>query len=531
LETVRQIYNEVVESVFVMGASNMTSTSSPRKRRFDWRLFGRDTRAGMPFILAAATVPLIAFTGLAVDAGRGYLVKSRLSHALDAAGLAGGRVALTNNWQADMETFFATNFPDGYMGSTLVSKNFQYDATTEKITATAQVNLPTTFMRVVGQAAMTVSATTEVTREIRGFELVLAMDVTGSMRGGGKITASRQAAADLIKILYGDQTFLENVWVGFVPYATAVNIGPARTDWLDGVIDTDTAYDPTIWEGCVEARLGADPTYTGLLLDQTDTRPIDGPWRAYLYPPHWNGPPPAGQSQTGGNMWTPGDASTVDETNDMSISGNEGNARTGPNLGCPQQPITPLTTDRTVIDAQIQAMLPWHRGGTKGNLDLSWAWRVLSPDWRTEWTEYLGTGLPSNYDEKLIDKVVVIMTDGRNQYYRWPGQRDYNGSYDFISDFGGYRRLDAGLLNGASSMGAARTEVDARMAATCTAMKANDIIIYALTFGGGVDTTAKNLFTACATTPAHYIHAATNSALATAFKKIGHELNNLRLSR
>lgn len=520
------------ERTYAMGVLDMKTTQSVLEQCGDtWRRFRPDSRGGMPLLIAAAMVPLIAFTGLAVDAGRGYFVKSRLSHALDSAGLAGGRVANTDHWLDDMNIFFETNFPTGYMGSTNLTKDFTYSESDDKVTATARVTIPTTFMRVLGLAEMQVSATTEVTRENRGFELLLAMDVTGSMRGGGKITASRQAAADLIKILYGDETTIDNVWVGFVPYATVVSIGPDRTEWLNGGIDVNTAYDPTIWRGCVEARIGADPNYAGVTLDQTDSPPSDGPFMAYLYPPHWHPPPPDGEDQKGDNMWLPGDVDTVDESNSMAISGSEANAKTGPNLACPQQPITPLTDDRSVIDAQIQAMLPWHRGGTLGNLGLAWAWRVLSPDWSTEWTEYVGTDLPHSYDEELIDKVVVIMTDGKNQYYRWPGSKDYSGDYPFDSDFGGYQRLDAGLLEGISSMGAARTEVDSRMAETCTLMKEKEIIIYALTFGGSVDQASKNLFSACATTTSHYIHAASNDALKDAFKKIGHELNNLRLSK
>lgn len=41
-------------------------------------------------------------------------------------------------------------------------------------------------------------------------------------------------------------------WVGLVPYAASVNIGPQHEDWLTG-FDPD-AYLPTEWKGCIEAR-------------------------------------------------------------------------------------------------------------------------------------------------------------------------------------------------------------------------------------------------------------------------------------
>ena len=43
-------------------------------------------------LLPPLHLPLVAFTGLAVDTARGYLVKTRLNYALDSAALAGGRV-------------------------------------------------------------------------------------------------------------------------------------------------------------------------------------------------------------------------------------------------------------------------------------------------------------------------------------------------------------------------------------------------------------------------------------------------------
>ena len=107
--------------------------------------------------------------------------------------------------------------------------------------------------------------------------------------------------------------------------------------------------------------------------------------------------------------------------------------------------------------------------------------------------EYFGTDLPKPYDEPLMDKVIVIMTDGKNQYYRWPGSKDYDDSYPFDSDYGAYRRLDDGLLDGISSKSAARAEVDARMAETCEAMKAQGITIYALTFAAAARTSRRRI--------------------------------------
>ncbi|MGH6944639.1 MAG: TadE/TadG family type IV pilus assembly protein, partial [Geminicoccaceae bacterium] len=47
-------------------------------------------------IVGLAIIPLFAIIGLAIDTGRGYMLKSKLSYAIDAAGLAGGRAFETD---------------------------------------------------------------------------------------------------------------------------------------------------------------------------------------------------------------------------------------------------------------------------------------------------------------------------------------------------------------------------------------------------------------------------------------------------
>ena len=86
------------------------------------RAFGRfalEKRGGLAPFFAISIIPLIAFVGIGTDTARGYILKSRLSYALDAAGLAGGRVVYSANRDADIQMYFDANFPPGYMGATV----------------------------------------------------------------------------------------------------------------------------------------------------------------------------------------------------------------------------------------------------------------------------------------------------------------------------------------------------------------------------------------------------------------------------
>src|SRR3546814_1006574 len=104
--------------------------------------------------------------------------------------------------------------------------------------------------------------------------------------------------------------------------------------------------------------------------------------------------------------------------------------------------------------------------------DLAWGWRALSPKWGVLWTQS-PAALPDDYDEPDMDKIVVMMTDGENQFHKM-------STSPKGSDFSAYGRLED---FGYSDLSAGKAEVDRRMAETCEAMKAAGIELYTVTFG------------------------------------------------
>ena len=66
-------------------------------------------------------VPLLICTGLAVDLGRGYLVRATLAKAVDAAALEAARnitAADPSQWRTVATRIFDVNFPQGFLGAT-----------------------------------------------------------------------------------------------------------------------------------------------------------------------------------------------------------------------------------------------------------------------------------------------------------------------------------------------------------------------------------------------------------------------------
>jgi len=199
--------------------------------------FAREQGGGVAILIAFAIIPLIGFVGVATDATRAYMVKSRLSSAIDVAGLAGGQNFFDPERNSDIQMFFDVNFPAGYMGASVSGPDIIADEDNETLTLSANAVVPMVFMQLFGFNTVTVNAFAEITREMQALDVVIAMDMSGSMGnsidGGTRMAAARTAATDLVDILFGSDSSKENLNIGLVPWNGKVNVT------LDG-----TGYDP-----------------------------------------------------------------------------------------------------------------------------------------------------------------------------------------------------------------------------------------------------------------------------------------------
>jgi Flp pilus assembly protein TadG len=245
--------------------------------------FREDQHGGMMVFIACLMVPLVIATGLAIDGGRGYLLRARLGDAIDAAGLAATMaVSDGDHFEEDFEQIFYANFPDGFLGAevTLDPPAISDDEMT--ITYSASATIGTTFMRVAGIPTLTVSNSAEVTRQTASIDLVISLDMSGSMDNNNRIEGAREAANTLVDILYGEDSFKEYLKIGFVPWNSKVNVTdgsaysssttqavPGFTNPITGTYQTSIYYannsavpllsqPPANWQGCVYARYSND---------------------------------------------------------------------------------------------------------------------------------------------------------------------------------------------------------------------------------------------------------------------------------
>ena len=505
----------------------------------------RDTRGNVILLVAIASMSIVGGVGVAVDIGRGQMVQAKLQNAVDAAALAAGATLNTNDLDTVATRYVNLNFSQNNLGATLNGVDATLSDDNKTVTVTASATVPTTLTQVFSRASIGINASSEVTRSNKGLELALVLDTTGSMEGS-KLTALKNSAHDLVDILFGDKATGENLWIGVVPFSQTVNIGSARTDWLNASHYAGLDWGPTSWSGCVDARYSTgrditdDPPYD--LADPSAATPA-APYerlKAYYWPDdgnnNWSTTSTNSDTDTDtlcnrkssctcsnygpcttttvGNVTTTiycngsgskkscyRDITTVTTTTTYSITTTK-----GPNVYCPSA-ITPLTNVKATVEGGIDALVA--RGATHVNMGAVWGWRLISPRWRGYWGGDMDTNnLPLNYNAPLMSKAVIIMTDGANTTYS-----NVRTSYDYPSVSG---ITPTGLNNKTTSV--------------CNAMKAQGVIVYTILFQE-TDNTIKTLLRNCATTPDFFFDSPTESSLQAAFNTIGDSLANLRISK
>jgi Flp pilus assembly protein TadG len=158
-----------------------------------------DCKGQVMVTVGIVLIVLVTLTGLAIDSGRAYSVKAKLNAALDAAGIAAARAVANGDDEARAAalTFFNSNYPTGYMESAPVfcpsggNPTITSDPNTgdTAITVWATADMPTMFMRIIGQDNVDVAATTTATR--RAVDLAFVVDNTGSIGGAGDDVKAR----------------------------------------------------------------------------------------------------------------------------------------------------------------------------------------------------------------------------------------------------------------------------------------------------------------------------------------------------
>ena len=423
---------------------------------------------------------LVAMAGMSVDVGRAYLVKQRLSHAVDAAALAAAASATTTqDLNARVQEFFDLNYPPDKIGATY---NVQVVISGSDIRVSASAGFQTYFARVVGLNEIDINESSTVTREIIGLEVAMVLDVTGSMSTNNNIARLREAATNFTNILYANAAYTDSVKIGLVPFSASVSVGPYALGYLPSSSDSRKASS-TKYDG--GASFVNNPS--NLKFDQSSSNAW---WGCILERPS----PQDTQNQKTGAAWK---WDMYRYTMSGAKDSRYRNQSAAVNTSCNKNYILPLTTSKATILNRIANLTA--DGNTLSNVGMVWGYRLLSPE--APFREGVAWG---NRDWR---KVALLMTDGDN----------VNG--EIYNAYGPYNNLKV-----TDSM------LDSKLAQTCTNMKNDGITIYTVTFTSGINQATKNIFKNCASSEDRWYDAPRSEDLTRAFEQIARELSNIHIT-
>jgi Flp pilus assembly protein TadG len=520
--------------------------------------FTRESKGNVAILFGICAIPLAIAIGAAIDYGRALIVQERMASAADSAALAIG--SWTGLTQAELKTKAQQYFDANYQTVIGSPSNIDVSFTGDDIHVAVTASVPTTFMRIADIDHLDMHAQATITKKERNIELVLVLDTTGSMASGGKLTALKSAAKQMVTTLFEGNDTSSNVKIGVVPFAAAVNIGTGNLNsgWLDKATYTAAAaaadpipfedltkpagvsplnmYSPAgltnrSWAGCVRERSGGN----GAPYELTDDAPSAGTpatlWAPYFAPDE----PDAGSGTTYSNQYVCDDpakswssctggtftatcvtgTSSGDNRRQCSTSKYAGKSvsstTTGPDFNCPPTAITPMTSTQATINTAIDALTA--KGSTVIPAGLLWGWRAISPT--VPFTE----GAAYN-DDKYV-KAIVLLTDGENDVNQQAPGVD-KSSY---GAFGYAKNGHLGNLDGSN----ANATVDAKTLAVCSAIKGKNIQLY--TIGFLVTTASQTLLQACATKTDMFYNSPTTAQLAGIFQDIAQGLSELRIAQ
>lgn len=457
------------------------------------RTFTQREEGAVLVLFALAALPVILFSGMAIDASRAYYTQSVIASAVDSAAIAAGRQFDAKKANAEAEMVFAANIPQGFIGD--ISSGLKITDNGKQVTVSGSAVIETTFMKILGENEITVNAVSMVDREVAGLELVLSMDTTGSMGFNNKLVLMKKAANSLLDVIYGTDISKKGVYVGLVPYSSTVNIGTyvlesgRWTNWLTTAAKTKTTPPSTNTPAFFYTTKGKKTTITG-------------PWTGCVQNRLDNGIFPNNDGE--GDDTTPGASNTT----------RWGVFNNTVSSGCPSKMIA-LQSNITNVRAAIAAMTA--NGWTTVNIGLAWGWRMLSPNWRGLWNDSSDPAkLPQDY--KKTTKAIVLLTDGVNEIGGSPvgSGSDYSG-YGYVSD---------GNL-GSTNYYTIQNTLNTRLANLCTRVKNQGVIIFTITLEQN-NPSIQSLLRNCASNPSYYFNSPSASQLDAIFKTIGNTLQSLR---
>ncbi len=340
--------------------------------------------AVVAFTLFLLVMMLIA-GGVAVDVMRHEMQRARLQNTLDTAVLAAAGAPFGSKPKEIVEDYFAKAEMSSYLNAIDDDGEGGDDDIVQtmnasKVSASAEMTMETYLMKLAGVSELTASTASRAERRIPKLEVVMVLDVSGSMNNNSKLVNLKSAAKEFVTTVLGSSPSGETV-ISIVPFSWSVT--PTQGIYSALAVDEKHSYS------------------TCLVFEDNDFK------HATL-----------ATGTSGFSSGTP-----VNQMVYTSVYGGFDDFSSSDWRSCYAQDymeILPYSFNKTALHSKIDSFLA--SGNTSGDQGMNWGAALLDPTFRQITDQLITAGevdaslsaIPSNYDEPETLKVVVMMGDGQN---------------------------------------------------------------------------------------------------------------------
>ena len=347
------------------------------------RLFQHDEDGALIIFGLIFLVLMLMMGGFAIDFMRFEYTRTRLQNTLDRATLA----AASLNQNLDPTAVVKDYMVKANLAEQLASIQVTSGLNERVVNATGLADTHPIFMHMMGIERWDAAGASAAKQAIDNLEIVLVLDVSGSM-SGQKIANLKIAADEFVDTMLANDPH-HRVSIAIVPYNAQVNIGPLLASKFNL---TNRANVPKV--NCVEIPA---TEYATQALSLTNPMPM----MAYADIAYRTNTSNAYTATTNTSYAVPNYGSAFCKPTTVNV-------------------VRLPSNDGTVLKSQIDALQAG--GNTSITLGMKWGAAMLDPSMRPVYADFIATGdMPANqpnrpfaYDDQEAHKYIILMTDGEH---------------------------------------------------------------------------------------------------------------------
>lgn len=365
---------------------------TPVNRRSWLHRFTRDEGGAVVAFTLFILLAMLIAGGLAIDISRQEMERARIQNTLDSAVLAAAGAPFGADAKTIVEDYFAKSQMSDYLNA-IGDDDIVTTLNSSQVSASASMELDTYLMHLSGVKTLTAAGSSTAIRRVPKLEVVLVLDVSGSMRSNSKLTNLKAAAKTFVTSILNASDIGDTV-ISIVPFSWSVT--PTKT-----MFDALAIREKHSYSTCLRFK---DNDYNHASL------------------------------ATGNSGFSEGN--TIDQMIYTSVYGDFDDLDSSWRSCFTDDFITilPFSISETDLHSKIDALQA--DGNTSGHQGMNWGAALLDPTFRQVTQALMDanemdaslTAVPANYDEGETLKVIVMMGDGQNTTSYFFSNNAYRGA-------------------------------------------------------------------------------------------------------